>query len=424
MKISVGIDGYNLALPAGTGIATYSRTLASAIRGIGWQTLGLFDIDVGNDPALAEIKFFERLEHPHRKQSLRTRMGAQFGVLPRVVEIPLGSVDQRPLLERLPQFDRILSAGGVFQSAFRYFQRTGQLASLAMCDPPAIMHWTCPLPLRIAGSRNVYTLHDLVPLKMPYMTLDNKRLVHAVTRACIEGADHLCAVSQATADEVVDLFPSASGRITITYQTYDMVREDLPPERESRAIVARMGLEADGYFLFYGALEPKKNVARLIEAHAGMAGDTPLVIVTGHSWNSDVEQGLLDRMGGTQGRLIVLRFLPRGMLQALIRHARAVTFPSLHEGFGLPALEAMHLGVPTLTSSGGALAEVAGGGALMVDAYDVADIRAGLERIDGNPVWRRQLAEQGRIKAEEFSPARYRDVMQNLYHSVMMKAAS
>lgn len=420
MKYCVGIDGFNLALSTGTGIATYSRTLAKTVQSLDLTILGLFDIDTGNRSELRELMFFDRIEHPPRRVPWAARWRTRLGVLPPVVEVPLRHTDQRPILDRLPRFDRIASGAALFQSGFRHFQRHGRLATIHMSNPPEIMHWTYPLPLRIEGSRNIYTIHDLVPFKMPYMTLDNKRLVHDITRACIDTADLICTVSAATADEVCTLFPAAREKTTTTFQTYDLDGDILPPDTDSRALVSRMGLEPDGYFLFYGAIEPKKNVARLLEAHATLSGNTPLVIVTGRSWNNQTESTLLERVAGQHGRVILLEYLPRSILQSLIRHARAVTFPSLHEGFGLPILEAMRLGAPVLTSPSGALTEVAGGACLMVDPYDVAAIRSGLEQLDGSTALRRSLAAKGLDRASVFSPERYAQTMHNIYQRLLM----
>lgn len=421
MTFTIGIDGYNLALSTGTGIATYARTLASTVANLGWQSLGLFDVDVGEDAALQEILFFDRLQRPPApKRSLFRRLRDKRAAIPRLAEIPRGTVDLRPMLERIPDFNRIATGRALFQAAFRHFRKTGGFATLRIENPPDIMHWTCPIPLMMEGAKNIYTVHDLIPLRMPYMTLDDKRLHHALIAACVATGDHLCSVSNVTANELFDMFPASIGKVTTTYQTCDIPSSaDMLSERESLALVTRLGIIPDNYFLFYGALEPKKNVARLIEAHARLDSKTPLVIVTGKSWNSDVESSLIERMHNGAGNLIVIEFLPRNILHALIRHARAVTFPSLHEGFGLPVLEAMRLGVPVLTGNSGGVIEVAGDGGLLVDPYDVVAIRTGLQRLDADPTFRRDLANRGQRQVAKFSPESYRDTMLATYSKLL-----
>lgn len=420
MTITIGLDGHNLALSAGTGIATYARTLHGTIVRFGWETFGLFDIDVGTDPELSEILFFERLmATAKRKAPALHKLKTRFGVLPPLVEVELGSVDLGPIGERIPAFDRIVSGRDLFRAAYQHFRRTGALAAVRLKRPPDIMHWTYPMPVRIEGVPNVYTVHDLVPLRMPYMTLDDKRVHHALVRACALAAERICTVSRISAEELVQLCPEAAPKIVTTYQTCDISGGGTDAPEEEEVVVRSLGLRPGCYFLYYGALEPKKNVGRLIEAHVRSGTETPLVIVTGRSWNSEGERALIDGMRGHTDKLIVLEYMPRGILQALVRNAKAVTFPSLHEGFGLPVLEAMQLGVPVLTGNTGGVVEVAGDAGLLVDPYDVADIRRGISRLDQDGAYRKTLIEKGFVQARKFSADRYGGVMHHLYESIL-----
>ena len=420
-RVTVGIDGYNLSLPNGTGLATYGRTLAAAVATFGYNTLGLFGIDPGSDPALQEILFFDRLKrpqiHPRWRRWLRSRI--KQAASPALVEIALGKVDVGPLSERLPKFDRIATAPELFQAGFRHFRNTGKIMSLQMADPPEIMHWTCPLPLLLKGARNIYSVHDLVPMHMPYMTLDDKRLNHGIVSACVAAADHLCLVSQTSERELLAMFPDAVGKSTVTYQACDLsVGSESHTVDEDCSLVERLGLRPRRYFLFYGAVEPKKNVARLIEAHAGLLTDTPLVIVTGRSWNDEAERDMIQQLSG-QGKLIVMQYLTGTILAALVRQARALAFPSLHEGFGLPVLEAMQLGTAVLTSNRGATVEVAGDAGVLVDPTDVQSIRRGLALLDGDSKFRSDQVAQGLKQAELFSPERYAARLSETYSRIL-----
>jgi glycosyltransferase involved in cell wall biosynthesis len=103
------------------------------------------------------------------------------------------------------------------------------------------------------------------------------------------------------------------------------------------------------------------------------------------------------------------------MLASLIRGARAVLFPSLYEGFGLPVLEAMQLGAPVLASTGGALPEVAGDAALLVDPFDVGAIRQAIRALDADEGLRDELTQRGLARSEIFSPQAYRARLSTLY---------
>jgi len=178
------------------------------------------------------------------------------------------------------------------------------------------------------------------------------------------------------------------------------------------------GLDLFGYLLFYGALEPKKNVRRLIEAYLAAGVDVPLVIVLGEGWQNEAEQRLLAEQsanGRGPARIRRLDYLDLASLIALIRGARAVVFPSLYEGFGLPVLEAMALGAPVVASREAALPEIAGDAALLVDPYDGEAIRRAIVTIVADADLRAELSRRGRQRAALFSLDRYRERVAALY---------
>ena len=202
----IGIDGYNLAMPNGTGIATYGLVLAQTLAAAGHGVEGVFGVDPGREPAIRETVFFDNLARTEppartRRQHKWWRRGivAQaLRPLPAIttVDVPLTDrVEKAAFADRLPAFDRIATRADLFEIAHRRFALTGRLLTLRMPDPPEIMHWTYPVPVRLAGARNVYTLHDLVPLKLPYTTLDAKRFYHAMVGACVREAAQICTVS-------------------------------------------------------------------------------------------------------------------------------------------------------------------------------------------------------------------------------------
>jgi glycosyltransferase involved in cell wall biosynthesis len=289
------------------------------------------------------------------------------------------------------------------------------------------MHWTYPVPVEVEGALNIYTLHDLVPLKLPYTTLDVKRSYAAVVNACVKRAAHICTVSEASRRDVIEQLGVDPDRITNTYQCSPLQPSAaaLPAEEDARMVEGILGLKPQGYFLFFGAIEPKKNVSRLIEAYLSIQTETPLVIVGPGGWQSEDELRLLsgNSSSGVQ-RIMRLDYLPRELLTRLIRSARAVAFPSLYEGFGLPVLEAMQLGTPVLTSHGGSLPEVVGDGALVVDPYDVAAIAQGLRALDGDEGLRVRLGKAGLAQSERFSEASYIRRLDTMYARVVSEGRS
>ncbi len=180
------------------------------------------------------------------------------------------------------------------------------------------------------------------------------------------------------------------------------------------------------YFLFFSALEPKKNLSRLVDAYAVSGARYPLVIAGGLGWQyeSDLERINDDRFLSYRmnGRKILperhvrrLSYVPFPQLVSIIRGARAVLFPSLYEGFGLPVLEAMLLGTPVMTSKVASLPEVAGDAALLVDPTDTEQMAAAIRKLDQDGDLRAELSERGRERAKLFSPEIYRERLTKLY---------
>jgi glycosyltransferase involved in cell wall biosynthesis len=432
-QLRIGIDGYNLAIPTGTGVATYGMTLAHTLKGMGHQINGVFGIDIGSKTAAREALFFERFVTPPspRKKWLLERLVRIFTAFmsANAREVPLtGEVDLAPLADRMPPFERIVTSTDLFVRAYGHFRRTGRFTSLRMKSPPDVMHWTYPVPVWLEGSRNVYTLHDLVPLKLPYTSRDNKPIYRALVQACVERADHICTVSETSRTDIIDLLRAEPAKVTNTYQISPMIlASQAVGVDDSDVVKGVFGLEPGSYFLYYGAVEPKKNIGRLIEAYLSTRTQGPLVIVSGRGWHSDAELFLLPSFDGEEdpwsshlnGRVRWINYLPRRLLLSLIRCARAVTFPSIYEGFGLPVHEAMLLGTPVLAGNTGAIREVAGDAALLVDPLSVDAIRVGLQRLSDDEGIRRRLSIAGSSYAQQFSQTRYATALQQMYAQVL-----
>lgn len=431
----IAIDGYNLAMPHGTGVATYGYTLARSLRDMGHQVEGLYGLDTGREAATRELLFFEHFGHGHRlsnsKLYRRVALSTAFDWRSRrPVVVPQSErIDKRAFSYRLPPLDGLMSSPYLFEIAYARFAYLGLFTTIKLPDPLDVMHWTYPLPLRVAGAKNIYTIHDLVPLRLPHVTLDNKRHYHKLVKSCVDAADHICTVSEASRADIVDYFPRAAGKITNTYQSSPPPPEILAndPAVDAAVIEGMFGLPDKGYFLFFGAADPKKNLGRIVNAYMMANVSTPLVIVTSRDWGMNDETRMLGKGGRVYGRqmrnrIIRLEYLPKAVLFRLIRTARAVLCPSLFEGFGLPALEAMQLGTPVISSNVSSLPEVVGGAGLLVDPYKTEAIAAAIRAIDSDPELRARLATAGLTQAACFSDAAYRQRLAEMYSRMGLAA--
>jgi glycosyltransferase involved in cell wall biosynthesis len=431
---TVFLDGYNLALDQGTGVATYARNLSFAMARLGLGVGVLYGTRASPsiNALIREVAFFD--EHVGTApdwlialRRLRRVIGSPYGEIASPVPIT-GQVVATTFRDRLPHFDEIWNVRDLFQQSHVNYRLFGTRLAVHVRARPRLMHWTYPLPLRVAGARNIYTMHDLVPLRLPYTTLDNKRRYFRLNRILGRRADHIVTVSEASKRDIVSLLGVREDRITNTYQAVEIPRKftDLPMQAVRDEVAGSFGLEAGRYWLFFGAIEPKKNVGRLIQAFLASGVDGPLVLVGKKAWKSDAELRLLfdDHIRWlvqdgatlrTRHKVILLDYAPFRLLVNLIRGARAVLFPSLYEGFGLPALEAMLLGTPVITSNVAALPEVVGDAALRIDPYDVSALVGAIQAIDRDAALRARLAHAGPLRAALFSAERYAARLAALY---------
>lgn len=222
------IDGYNLGLQKGTGVATYARNLSYEISNLGHSVSVLYGNRAApsRDKLLREITFFDsNVGDRNRLLEIAEQMNrALLGPLGHAAkDVPVtGRVISRAFDARMPRYDRLYNATDVFQRSQSSFKLWGGLSRVKMPDQPDLAHWTYPVPLRVPKTPNIYTLHDLVPLRLPYTTLDNKKRYLKLLKVLNKTADHFVTVSECSKRDLIDILGISPERITNTYQSVDI----------------------------------------------------------------------------------------------------------------------------------------------------------------------------------------------------------
>jgi glycosyltransferase involved in cell wall biosynthesis len=429
-------EAHLLTSRAGTGIATYARTLAQAAGRLGYDVDGLFGVHRGLDPRkgrMNEVLAFDAMPEDESVGALemawryvRYPFNALGGLRP--VEVPRSGLVIGPIAEALQSYRRLFAAKHLFDIGRAHFTIYGQLAQLKFAERPDVFHASHGVPLAVKGCPNIYTIHDLVPLRLPHTTLDDKKYLYRLLTTIARTADHIVTVSEHSRQDIIRELGVDESRVTNTYQAVDVPLDILARGDDEIAseLLTLFGLQFREYFLFCGAIEPKKNISRLVDAYAASGTKHPLVLAGGGGWqnsgdlrkieserfvNFRIEGGLARR----ERQVRHLEYLPRDQLIALIRGARALLFPSIYEGFGLPVVEAMALGTPVVTSNVSSLPEIAGDAALLVDPYSVDAIARAIRMIDGNHDLRQDLVKRGHEQAKRFSRAAYEKRLACLY---------
>ena len=232
-------------------------------------------------------------------------------------------------------------------------------------------HYTMPESARVP---RVVTVHDLTFFDHPEWHERSKVAVfRRAIRVAARHADALVCVSRATADRLAELSPASCPVRVIPHGVdLDRFRPEPPPAGVDDAALAALGVRRP-YVAFVGTVEPRKDVPTLVRAFDRMAPGHPelsLVVAGVDAWGSKaVDAAIAGAAAGA--RVVRTGYVADEVVPSLLRQAAAVAYPSLEEGFGLPALEALACGAPLVTTIGSAMEEMAAGAAMLVDAGDV-----------------------------------------------------
>ena len=283
---------------------------------------------------------------------------------------------------------------------------------------------TGSFPLAYRG-RAVITIHDLAIYKhpewFPACQWFSKKIV--VPRS-LKKAKRIIAVSENTKQDIIDLFKIPQKKIQVIYEA-----ASLASQRGRQGLMIKqssLGAKLDNlgdYALFIGTLEPRKNLVRLIKAFALYCRKYPqktekLVIAGGEGWKfKQIYQTVTGFRLKT--RVIFTGYISEKEKIGLLQGAKAFISPSLYEGFGLPVLEAMSLGIPVICGNNSALKEISGHASFLVDSCNIRSILEGLTKVLSNKSLREDLKAKGLVRAKQFAWSKCAKETIGLYNSII-----
>jgi glycosyltransferase involved in cell wall biosynthesis len=327
-SIKIGLDAKRI-VRNGTGLGSYGRTLANDLAGIDGLDLMLYAPDKGRDSLRNQVAERENLHFCYPNGLYQTALGKAFW-------------RSKGIISQM-QHDGIQVYHGL----------SGEL----------------PVGIRKSGIKSVVTIHDLIFMRHPeyYHSVDVKIYTRKF-RQTLQEADRIVAISECTKRDICELGGIESERVDIIYQSCARRFSDSPENRQLWQVRDKYGL-ADRYILNVGSIEQRKNVLLAVKALNRLPEDVSLVIVGRHtSYADEILQYVNENR--LHDRVQILHGVPDEDLPALYRMADAFVYPSRYEGFGIPIIEAIRLGLPVVACTGSCLEEAGGPDSLYVDPDD------------------------------------------------------
>ena len=264
--------------------------------------------------------------------------------------------------------------------------------------------------------QHIMIVHDIIPKVFPeYLNNSRKKIYQRGIEKAIRNADHIVAVSRYTAHDILEIVKVDSKKISIAYPDTDPIFRKHIHEMEAQRVLDAYSL-LPGYLYSGGGLEKRKNTETVIRAYALLIDDytkqnvlasLPKLVISGKLMPElsplivDVEK--LVKSLRIEKHVHILGFVPQEHLPALYSQASAFLFPSLYEGFGLPVLEAMHQGVPVITSQRTSIPEIGKDAVAYCDPEDAHDMMRVIKEVLTDAELRARLSVDGKRRAQHFS---------------------
>jgi len=419
--MKVCIDAFNIGLNQPTGLGTYSKEIAKLLTKDGHDVYPLYGVNLSFlHQTILTIKFIQKLGiiNDTQRENLSSLIVSFFFGLPlhllglpflvkkieKLNQFILGSAH-----EKIAHHQEIYNSSNIFRLSQAFSVFTGKSTKITLPKQADIFHLTSPLPLSVLRTPKVVTVHDVIPIIFPSSTKVNVSHYYKMIKASLKDASVIFCVSENSRLDLIKYFDIPEKKIHITYESADLPTVIQNLKQKDIEIFLKNNfkfINYKKYFIFYGAIEPKKNVKRIIEAFQKAKTEFPILIVGKDGWlHQDVDLLLnsLWRIKSNRKRFIRVPYISFLNLMTLLKGARGLVFPSFYEGFGLPVLEAMQIGCPVITSNVSSLPEVGGDAVHYVDPYDVLSIASAIDKISSDDIYTQQLVKRGHKQALRFS---------------------
>lgn len=285
---------------------------------------------------------------------------------------------------------------------------------------PDVFHCQYIRPLSVKA-KTVVSIHDLAYEHFPDFFHPAERLrLKTLVRWTARRADHILTLSEFSANDIAQRYGVPRERITVTYLAAD--EEFRPCDKQAcRATLASKYKIDSPFILYVGRIQARKNLPRLLEAYARLrdqGAQAKLVLVGKKDWQAEKLTAKLRELK-LEGSVIFPGYVAQEDIPLFYNAAEVFVFPSFFEGFGLPVIESMASGTPTITSYGSSLEEIAAGAALLIDPADTASLTDALGKVLQDTELRSRLVSQGLQRSAQFKHSLLAEKVLTVYRSLL-----
>ena len=272
------------------------------------------------------------------------------------------------------------------------------------------------------NSKLISTIFDLTVIKMPFLYPDSVKPFYFWVKKAAERSDMIITISHSSKKDIVELLGIPPSKIAVTYLAHDEKFKPISDKTEIAKVVAKYGIAAP-YILYVGTLGRNKNLPRLVRAFKIFKERLPdaahkLVIVGAKAWrHEEITQSVIET--GLSGDVIMPGYVDEIDLPFIYNGCDAFAYVSLYEGFGLPALEAMACGKPSVLSGNSSLPEVAQDAAILVNPLDIGEIADAFIKLFSDDNYKKTLSRKAIERASQFSWKRCASETLGVYSSLL-----
>jgi glycosyltransferase involved in cell wall biosynthesis len=290
-----------------------------------------------------------------------------------------------------------------------------------------LFHSPNPVLPPLGKCARIVTVHDIYFLKNPEQTQKASREVFSRRmKRDLERADRIICVSRFTANEVIEYFGTDEEKVRVIHHGIDHVDSSLSnadSKKDNTNIRQKYNITEDEKLILYiGTIEPRKNPLLLIKAFELLCDSSKeklrLVIGGGYGWGIDEIRRVIENSGQRQ-RITVTGYLPRNDIELFYKESDVLVFPSYYEGFGLPIVEAMAIGLPVITASRSSMPEVGGDAAIYFENDDPGELAELMKDVLVNSRLREEYIKRGIKHSSNFRWRKAADETASLYREVL-----